>query len=315
MNDNVNKAIAMIMDEMGKAILGKNDVLQKVFAAVLAEGNILLDDVPGTGKTTMAIALGKVLGLSFNRIQFTPDVLPSDIVGFSLYDKETGGFVYQPGVVNQTNLLLADEINRTSSKTQSALLEAMEEKQVTVDGNSYPLPKPFLVIATQNQVGAAGTQLLPHAQLDRFLIRTTVGYPDHETQKSILRGHQLADPIDSIRQIITLDSLLVLQDIASRITLSDEIIDYISRLVIATRESNYLTLGISPRGALALSRMSRSIAMMKGRDYVVPEDVIGVFTDVCAHRVLLSQAARSERLTEAEVLQSIVKQVRLPYMV
>lgn len=315
MNDNVNKAIAMIMDEMGKAILGKTDVLQKVFAAVLAEGNILLDDVPGTGKTTMAIALGKVLGLSFNRIQFTPDVLPSDIVGFSLYDKETGGFVYQPGVVNQTNLLLADEINRTSSKTQSALLEAMEEKQVTVDGNSYPLPKPFLVIATQNQVGAAGTQLLPHAQLDRFLIRTTVGYPDHETQKSILRGHQLADPIDSIRQIITLDSLLVLQDIASRIILSDEIIDYISRLVIATRESNYLTLGISPRGALALSRMSRSIAMMKGRDYVVPEDVIGVFTDVCAHRVLLSQAARSERLTEAEVLQSIVKQVRLPYMV
>ena len=315
MNDNVNKAIAMIMDEMGKAILGKTDVLQKVFAAVLAEGNILLDDVPGTGKTTMAIALGKVLGLSFNRIQFTPDVLPSDIVGFSLYDKETGGFVYQPGVVNQTNLLLADEINRTSSKTQSALLEAMEEKQVTVDGNSYPLPKPFLAIATQNQVGAAGTQLLPHAQLDRFLIRTTVGYPDHETQKSILRGHQLADPIDSIRQIITLDSLLVLQDIASRITLSDEIIDYISRLVIATRESNYLTLGISPRGALALSRMSRSIAMMKGRDYVVPEDVIGVFTDVCAHRVLLSQAARSERLTEAEVLQSIVKQVRLPYMV
>lgn len=315
MNDNVNKAIAMIMDEMGKAILGKTDVLQKVFAAVLAEGNILLDDVPGTGKTTMAIALGKVLGLSFNRIQFTPDVLPSDIVGFSLYDKETGGFVYQPGVVNQTNLLLADEINRTSSKTQSALLEAMEEKQVTVDGNSYPLPKPFLVIATQNQVGAAGTQLLPHAQLDRFLIRTTVGYPDHETQKSILRGHQLADPIDSIRQIITLDSLLVLQDIASRIILSDEIIDYISRLVIATRESNYLTLGISPRGALALSRMSRSIAMMKGRDYVVPEDVIGVFTDVCAHRVLLSQAARSERLTEAEVLQSIVRQVRLPYMV
>lgn len=302
-----------ILQEIQKVILGKKEVVEKVMMAILADGHILLDDVPGVGKTTLAVALGKALGLDYQRIQFTPDVLPSDIVGFSIYDKSTGNFRYMPGAVNRANLLLADEINRTSSKTQSALLEAMEERQVTVDGNVYPLPKPFLVIATENHVGAAGTQLLPHAQLDRFLVRLTIGYPDFETQMDIIRDRAVANPMDHVAQVADQEQILAMQKEAAAVTMKDEIVAYIARLAIASREHPMVELGISPRGAIAIGRMARACAYVRGRDYVVPEDVQAVFTAVCAHRLLLSQKAKAARLTSGTVLEEILKETKAPY--
>lgn len=302
-----------ILQEIQKVILGKKEVVEKVMMAILADGHILLDDVPGVGKTTLAVALGKALGLDYQRIQFTPDVLPSDIVGFSIYDKSTGNFRYMPGAVNRANLLLADEINRTSSKTQSALLEAMEERQVTVDGNVYPLPKPFLVIATENHVGAAGTQLLPHAQLDRFLVRLTIGYPDFETQMDIIRDRAVANPMDHVAQAADQEQILAMQKEAAAVTMKDEIVAYIARLAIASREHPMVELGISPRGAIAIGRMARACAYVRGRDYVVPEDVQAVFTAVCAHRLLLSQKAKAARLTSGTVLEEILKETKAPY--
>ena len=302
-----------ILQEIQKVILGKKEVVEKVMMAILADGHILLDDVPGVGKTTLAVALGKALGLDYQRIQFTPDVLPSDIVGFSIYDKSTGNFRYMPGTVNRANLLLADEINRTSSKTQSALLEAMEERQVTVDGNVYPLPKPFLVIATENHVGAAGTQLLPHAQLDRFLVCLTIGYSDFETQMDIIRDRAVANPMDHVAQAADQEQILAMQKEAAAVTMKDEIVAYIARLAIASREHPMVELGISPRGAIAIGRMARACAYVRGRDYVVPEDVQAVFTAVCAHRLLLSQKAKAARLTSGTVLEEILKETKAPY--
>ena len=305
--------IDAIVNEVQKVILGKQEVVEKVLMAVLADGHVLLDDVPGVGKTTLAVALSKALGLQYQRIQFTPDVLPSDIVGFSIYDKATGGFQYMPGAVNRANLLLADEINRTSSKTQSALLEAMEERQVTVDGNVYPLQKPFLVIATENHVGAAGTQLLPHAQLDRFLVRLTIGYPSFEAQMDMIRDRATANPMERMRQVAACEDILTMQQEAAAVTMKDEILAYITRLSIASREHPMVELGISPRGALAVSRMARACAYLHGRDFVVPEDVRAVFVDVCAHRMLLSQKAKAAHLTAQAVLEQIMEETKEPY--
>ena len=305
--------INAVLREIQKVILGKQEVVEKVLMAVLADGHVLLDDVPGVGKTTLAVALSKALGLCYQRVQFTPDVLPSDIVGFSIYDKATGAFKYMPGAVNRANLLLADEINRTSSKTQSALLEAMEERQVTVDGNVYPLEKPFLVIATENHVGAAGTQLLPHAQLDRFLVRLTIGYPSFEAQMDMIRDRAVSNPLDSVRQAASCQDILTMQQEAAAVTMKDEILAYITCLCIASREHPMVELGISPRGAIAASRMARACAYLHGRDYVVPEDVREVFTDVCAHRILLSQKAKASHLTAQTVLEQISEEVNEPY--
>lgn len=302
-----------VLSEVQKVIVGKQDVIEKVLMAVLANGHILLDDVPGVGKTTMALALSRALGLTYNRIQFTPDVLPSDIVGFSLFDKESGKMRYMPGVVTHTNLLLADEINRTSSKTQSALLEAMEEKQVTVDGQHHALENPFIVIATENHVGAAGTQLLPHAQLDRFLVRLTIGYPDYESEMAIIRDRNTGNPLDDVQQVLCLSTLLEMFEEVQNVIMKDEIVSYITRLAIATRESELIDLGISPRGALAVSRMARACAYMKGRDYVIPEDVRTVFPDVCAHRILLSQNARNARLDAKDIIKTILDSVIVPF--
>ena len=309
----MEKRINSVLSEVQKVIVGKKDVIEKVLMAILANGHILLDDVPGVGKTTMALALSRALGLTYNRIQFTPDVLPSDIVGFSIFDKESGKMSYMPGVVTNTNLLLADEINRTSSKTQSALLEAMEEKQVTVDGQKHPLDNPFIVIATENHVGAAGTQLLPHAQLDRFLVRLSIGYPDFESEMAIIRDRCKANPLDSVQQVLDLETLLEMMAEVENVTVKDEIISYIIRLTVASRESEYVELGISPRGALAVSRMARACAYIKNRDYVIPEDVQSVFSDVCAHRILLSQAARNARKDVQSVMKSILDSVSVPF--
>ena len=298
-----------IMQEMRKVIAGKDDVIRKILAAILADGHILLDDVPGVGKTTLAVALGRVLGLTFRRIQFTPDVLPSDIVGFTLYDRASGSFVYRPGIVNHANLLLGDEINRTSSKTQSALLEAMEERQVTVDGETYPLEQPFLVIATQNNVGSAGTQLLPYAQMDRFLVRLSMGYPDHDAQMNLLRQRQNADPLAQLSSVAAKADVLRMQAEVQSVTAKDAILDYIARLTAASREHPLVEVGISPRGALFLDRMAKAHAYLMGRDYVVCEDVQAVFLDVCAHRLLLKRQARLENITPRDVLTELLQRV------
>ena len=308
----MEKKLQAIISEVQKAVIGKQTVIEKVLMALLADGHILLDDIPGVGKTTLALALSRALGLQYNRIQFTPDVLPSDIVGFSVYNKETGGFTYKSGVVTNTNLLLGDEINRTSSKTQSALLEAMEERQVTVDGRTYPLQTPFTVIATQNNVGTAGTQTLPYAQMDRFLVRLSIGYPDYEAQMTILRDRQNAEPLTAVREVVTRDEVVRMQREVRAVTAKDVVLDYITRLAMASREHPMLELGISPRGALFLDRMAKAHAYLDGRDYVTGEDVQAVFCDVCAHRVILSQEARLEAKSAQDVLQDLLHRVDVP---
>ena len=311
----IYQATDAIVKEVGKVIIGKNDVIRKVLMSILANGHVLLDDIPGVGKTSLAVSFGRVLGLEYNRIQFTPDVLPSDIVGFSVFNRETNSFTYQPGVINGTNLLLADEINRTSSRTQAALLEAMEEKQVTVDGTTHPLPDPFIVIATENQVGAAGTQMLPYAQMDRFLVRLTIGYPDKDSEVRIIEGRQTEDPYAQLRKMVDISSVRAMQKATLKVTIKEPLVRYIADLSAATRASQMTELGVSPRGSIAVSHMAKAAALMAGRDYVIEEDVRDVFTDVCSHRIILTQKARAAGSTQADILRQILGSVKLPYSV
>ena len=307
----MNRQTEAVIQEIEKVIIGKRSVVERVLMAVLSEGHILLDDVPGVGKTTLAVACSRVMGMDYHRIQFTPDVVPSDIVGFSIYNKATGTFEYKPGVV-MTNLLLADEINRTSSKTQSALLEVMEEGQVTVDGQTHALPKPFVVIATQNPVGSAGTQLLPQAQLDRFMIRLQMGYPDFESQVNILRDRQTENPLELIHQVIAGTDILSMQEEVRRIHVEDSILEYVTRLATETRDDEMIRLGVSPRGALAVVRMAKAHAYLEGRDYVTPEDVQQVFIDVCGHRLILNPKARVADLSAEDILKGVLKRTKSP---
>ena len=308
----MQNVVEAILSEIQKTVVGKRDVVQTLLTAILADGHVLLDDVPGVGKTTLAIAVSKVLGLDYKRIQFTPDVLPSDITGYSLYDKQSGQFVYMPGAVTAANILLGDEINRTSSKTQSALLEAMEERQVTVDGRTHGLQSPFIVIATQNHVGTAGTQPLPYAQLDRFLVRLSIGYPDFESQMEIIRDRQTGNPVDALCQITTQEQVLNMQEAVRHVTVKDSLIAYITKLAAATREHKDVMLGLSPRGALCVNRMAKALAFVNGRDYVVPKDVREVFFNVCAHRILLQATAKNEETTAEQVLADVLKTVPVP---
>lgn len=307
----MNNKAKEIAAEVGKVILGKDDVIGKVFMAILSGGHILLDDVPGTGKTTLALTFSRVLGMDYRRIQFTSDSVPSDVIGFSIYNKELGRFDYVPGSV-MTNLLLADEINRTSSKTQSALLEVMEEGNVTVDGKTYSVPQPFTVIATQNPVGSAGTQLLPQAQLDRFMIRLKMGYPEFSQQVSILRDRHTENPLDHVRQIVTVEELQQMKQETVQVFIADPIYEYVTNLAQATREHRMITLGLSPRGALAVCRMAKAYAYMEGRDYVIPEDIAAVFPDVCGHRIVLSPKAKMTEMTAADVMKEILGKVAMP---
>lgn len=308
----MREQIEKILGEVSRVIVGKNDVVETLLTALLADGHILLDDVPGVGKTTMAVALGRVLGLDYRRIQFTPDVLPSDITGFSMINRDTGATEFKPGVALAANILLADEINRTSSKTQSALLEAMEEGQVTVDGATYPLKNPFTVIATQNHVGTAGTQLLPYAQLDRFLVRVSVGYPDFASQVDILRDRQRSNPVDALEQVTDRDEVLAMRDEVRGVTVKDSVLEYITRLAMATREQDSIELGVSPRGALAVCRMAKARAYVQGRDYATPQDVRDVFAVVCAHRIILTQKARLAGVTAEQALSDVLGAVEQP---
>lgn len=307
----MNSRTDEVIREIEKVIIGKRAVVERVLMAVLSEGHVLLDDVPGVGKTTLALACSKAMGMMYQRMQFTPDVVPSDIVGFSVYNKESGEFEYKPGVV-MTNLLLADEINRTSSKTQSALLEVMEEGQVTVDGVTHELPKPFVVIATQNPVGSAGTQMLPQAQLDRFMIRLQMGYPDFEGQVNILRDRQRVNPLEQVETVVTGEDIIAMQQEVRDIHVEDSILEYITALAIATRQDEMIRLGVSPRGALAIMRMAKSHAYLEGRNFVTPEDVQQVFVDVCGHRIILNPKARVAELSAADILKNVMKQTKSP---
>ncbi len=306
----MHSQLDQVVREVEKVIIGKRPVIEKILMTLLAEGHVLLDDVPGVGKTTLAVALSRTIGFSFQRVQFTPDVLPSDLVGFSMYDKNSGDFVYRPGALAGTHLLLGDEINRAASKTQSALLEAMEERQITVDGKTYALENPFIVIATENSVGTAGTQLLPYAQMDRFLVRLTLGYPDYKAQMTMLRDRQDGNPLDGVSRVMEKDELTAAQRETRTVTAKEGILDYITRLTMASREHEAVDVGISPRGALFLNRMSKARAYLEGRDYVTGEDVQTVFEDVCAHRVLLKQNVRE--ITVRQVLQELLKKVENP---
>ena len=309
----MNPKINEILQEIETVIVGKRENVEKILMAVLAGGHVLMEDVPGVGKTTTAMTFAKVLGLQTRRVQFTSDTVPSDIIGYSVYDKDSGSFVYKPGAV-MTNLLLADEINRTSSKTQSALLECMEELHVTVDGETHELPKPFVVLATQNPVGSAGTTLLPSSQLDRFMVKLSMGYPDFQSQVSILRDRHSTNPLDKLRPIVTIDELRQLVARASQVEVVDSIYEYVTRLTQATREHPMVALGVSPRGALAVCRMAKARAFVLGRDYMIPEDVAAVFPDVCAHRLVLSTKARMLEEKAENIIHSILDSVNMPVL-
>ena len=299
-----------VKKEICKVLRGKDDVIDMVLCAILARGHILLEDIPGVGKTTLAVALSRSLGISYKRMQFTPDVLPSDILGFSMYDRERNDFTFRPGAVF-TNLFLADEINRTSPKTQAALLEVMEERRVTVESTTYRLKPPFFVIATQNPIGASGTQKLPDSQLDRFFVRLTLGYPGHDEATEILKGHSF-ESIDSVNTVMTGDDLLKLQEICDNIHASDSICDYIVSLAEATRKTDLLLQGISPRGSIAILKMARAHACYNRRDFVTPEDIHRVFYAVCNHRIILSTKAKATGKNIQDIINMTLNAIPVP---
>ena len=307
----VTQRAQRIISQVRHVVVGKDQQLLWVLAAMLAGGHILLEDIPGVGKTTMALAFSKSLGLSYSRVQFTPDVLPSDVTGYSVLDQATGTMRYQPGAV-LCNLFLADELNRATSRTQSALLEAMEEGQVTVDGVTRPLPDPFIVIATQNPTGAAGTQLLPDSQMDRFTVRLSLGYPSPKDEMAMVLNRQGQDPLSQLPQILRPEELALMRREVAMTHVSPEVVRYIVELITATRNDENITRGASPRATLAVTAMAKAVAQLRGRDYAVPRDVQEVFVHTVAHRLLLSEKAESRGITPQQALQKILESVQAP---
>ena len=309
---NIASTAQMVLGQVGQVIVGKDETLMWVLAAILAKGHILLEDIPGVGKTSMALAFSKALGLDYRRIQFTPDVLPSDVTGYSVYQANT--MVYQPGAV-LCNLLLADELNRATSRAQSALLEAMEEGQVTVDGVSHPIPKPFTVIATQNPAGAVGTLLLPDSQMDRFMVRLQIGYPDAKSEAAMVTQRQDGDPLSKVKPVLTQSELLDLQDAVAQTYIKENVVNYIVSLVRATREHKHILQGASPRATLAVASMAKAVARLDGRDYVTPADVRYVFIPTVAHRIRLHPAEQDTGLTAEQTLNQILSAVKAPSVI
>lgn len=303
----MNAELDQVVAEVGKVVKGKDAVIRKVLGAVLAGGHVLLEDIPGVGKTTLAMALGRAMELDYRRMQFTPDVLPSDIVGFTMYNSQSGSFEYKEGAVF-CNLFLADELNRTSSKTQSALLEVMEESRVTVDGITHMLPTPFTVIATENPFGASGTQRLPESQLDRFLICLNMGYPSHEAALEVLKG-SVGRSLDRVQSVLSVKRLTELRVCADTLHVEDTIYEYILNLTEATRRDARVALGISPRGSIALLKMAKAAALMRGGDYVIPEDVLAVVGDVWGHRIHLNAKARAEGVDVAQFIFELTERI------
>jgi MoxR-like ATPase len=311
-NENqVTQVAQKVLSQVRQVVVGKDEQLSWVLAAILAGGHILIEDIPGVGKTTMAVAFSRSLGLQCNRVQFTPDVLPSDVTGYSILDQSTGKMTYQPGAV-LCNLFLADELNRATSRTQSALLEAMEEGQVTVDGTRHELPKPFVVIATQNPTGAAGTQLLPDSQMDRFLIRISLGYPSKADEAAMVLSRQGKKPMEELTKLLETDTLVALQDMVSRTYISELVVQYVVDLIDATRNHGQILRGASPRATLAVTALAKAMAQLQGRDYVLPRDVQDVFAKVVEHRLLLMPKAEAAGITCAQVLSGILKTVPAP---
>ena len=303
--------VQQILDQLRRVMEGKDEQLLWALAAILARGHILLEDIPGVGKTTMALSFARTLDLEYGRVQFTPDVLPSDITGYCIPEPQTGQLRYHPGAV-LCNLFLADELNRATSRTQSALLEAMEEGKVTVDGVTHELPRPFVVIATQNPLGAAGTQRLPDSQVDRFTLRLRLGYPDPASEMAMIRFRQNGNPLDQLRPVLTRERLLALQQLVEKTYLSDSVIRYAVELIGATRRSELLSRGASPRATLSVVAMARAIAQLRGRDYVVPGDIREVFAPTVSHRLMLSAKAESLGKTAEDVVGELLEKQTVP---
>ncbi|MBE6874790.1 MoxR family ATPase [Ruminococcus sp.] len=300
-----------VIGEVKKVVIGKDEIIIKVLLSILAGGHVLIEDIPGVGKTTLAVALSKALSLDYKRLQFTPDVLPTDVTGFNILNKQTQRFEYKQGAA-LTNLFLADEINRTSSKTQSALLEIMEEGKVTVDGVTRKAPDPYIVIATQNPIGSIGTQMLPESQMDRFIVRLTMGYPSVESEVMMLKAKQSLVPMDNVHAVVSAEDIIAARREVENIYVADQVFDYIARLAAATRNHPMIKLGLSPRGTIALLRMTKATALLKGRDYVIPDDVAYSFNDVVLHRVIFNSKAKINGVTGAQVLKEIINTVDVP---
>lgn len=307
------ESIRAVLHEVNKAVVGKADISKKIMMAILAGGHILVEDIPGMGKTTMALAFSRAMGLQEKRVSFTPDVLPADLTGFTLYQKATEQFVYQPGAV-MCNILLADEINRTSPKTQSALLEVMEEKQVTVDGVTRKTGNPFIVIATENPAGSAGTQLLPESQLDRFMICVSMGYPSVKEEVEIMKRNQRGRTTEAVERVMTAELLVRAQEEVKALYIHDAVYAYIAQLAKATREGEHIAMGLSPRGTVAMAAMAKAGAYLGGREYVIPDDVAEVFQCVAGHRILLSTKAKVGHIRTGDVLEQILEEVKPPVM-
>ncbi len=302
-----------VRDNIRKVIVGKDDVIELVLVALLCEGHVLIEDVPGVGKTSLISALARSVGLDFRRMQFTPDVLPSDITGFSILNMKTGEFDYRQGMV-MSNIILADEINRTSPKTQSSLLEAMEERHVTVDGITHPLPRPFLVLATQNPIEYVGTYPLPEAQLDRFLLRITVGYPSMKDEVEILRRHAGDETRQELTSVCSAEDILALQRMSAEVQCAESVREYIVSLIAQTRRSEHLSLGASPRGSIFLMRAAQACAALQGRNYVIPDDVQKMAVPVLAHRLIVRPEARLSGMTSERIIKSLLNSVDVPVM-
>jgi MoxR-like ATPase len=305
--------IHQVEGNIGRALVGKPEVVRLAVVGLLARGHLLIEDVPGVGKTTLAAALARSIGAGFQRIQFTSDMLPSDVLGVSIWEPGRGAFVFKPGPIF-ANIVLADEINRTTPKTQSSLLEAMNEAQVSLDHSTYPLPRPFMVLATQNPREYEGTFPLPESQLDRFLLRIRVGYPEAPDEKAILRGAAVP-ALDALAPVLVVDDVIRLQEATDRVRADDSVLDYLMALVAATRSSSLLTLGVSPRGSLALLRAARARALADGRDYVVPDDIKSLAVPALAHRVMVRArmgVPGAESMDGEAVIRTIVQDVPVP---
>lgn len=300
-----------ITNEIKKVVNGKDRAIVIVLLALLADGNILIEDIPGVGKTTMAVAFSKALDLDYKRVQFTPDTLPSDITGFAVYNRDTGKYSFNKGAVF-CNLFLADELNRTSSRTQSALLEAMEEQQVTIEGHSFPIEKPFSVIATQNPTGASGTQLLPDSQIDRFTVRISMGYPDAEAECKMLLSRSNCNPLDSVQRIVSRNELIEMQNKVKQVFVSDDMARYIVSIVSATRTHRLIARGASPRATLSLTDMTKAVAFAENRDYVIPRDVRNILIPTLAHRIITNTQAAAEKRSANDILNEIFSKVPKP---
>ena len=310
--DELNAMLNRLLENVGSVVLGKSEVIKLAVVALLAEGHVLIEDVPGVGKTLLARALASSIDSSFRRIQFTPDLLPSDILGSSVYNAASGEFVFKPGPIF-ANVILADEVNRTTPRTQSALLEAMSDQQVSVEGKTYALEPPFIVLATQNPYEFEGTYVLPESQLDRFMIRLKMGYPVRSEERRVLSSHRSGEPVEELRPVITAEEIIQLQRAVRRVRVDDSITDYLLDIVHATRRGEDLHVGVSTRGSLTLYRAAQSLALVTGRNYVVTDDVKTLAVPVLAHRVVGKSFLQAGEFGAAEaVIRDLVDRIRVP---